>query len=1061
MKKILLLLLLITSVSYGQTTLANKLKITGNLTDNIATKVNVQATDGTVNIIAKSDLIEVLEFSTASAMPVTGTSGKIYVTIDSGRLYRWTGTVYNELLPNKENISNKSDSFTASSSITYVSSKALVNGLALKANIDSPNLTGVPNSPTAIAGTNTTQIANTAFVQAQSAIIPINEGNGIGLVRAGRDATNFGNVGEDALDLSFSSGASTVRGSTGTSSFSIGYDIVSAGYASFNVGAFSSISSAGNYGFSSGMFNIINSSNGSVFGSYNTIPSTILGYTGVFGNGNISNGSGSFTAGIALLNKSFSTTVVGQANLDYTDTSVSPNSATAPLFVVGNGNINTPVGQWTATSRSNALEVLKNGTITAPSNTNTLINTAGAKSLITKEYLDSAIAASPSGTVTSVTNTDLTNTITGTASNPIVSRTAISGDVVIPTASNVATASASIVKSVVLNAPNVIFSNPINFTTATNTATGTLALNMQLANTFLAGATSGAASTPTFRAIVVSDVPTLNQSTTGNATTATNLTELTTTVATLNNQSGINTGDNATNTQYSGLQSNATHTGDATGANVLTLATVNATPATYGSSSSTNTTVVNAKGLVTSIVSNPISITQSQVTNLVSDLAGKQATISGTANVIPKFGTGGVLASQIFDNGTNVGIGTTTPTQKLDVNGNILIPNANSLMFKSTANIDTELLKFTGNLFTCGNVFDAVYKGAGNRIYFTGTDEMRFQNANGSLTHMMLKGANLLIGSTTNNGVDKLQVNGTASALPATTANQVVVKSQLDLKSNDNAVIHNSGTETRAGILNIVNNGTLSDGTDANRIDITQNGVLSALNVTVNSNRNGQLTTTTGSGTGHFLNNASSTSGVSLFGFSSGSGKSIVLNNATAATGVPFTIQKNTVDVLTIQDNGIINATAGVTANQVVVKSQLDLKANLAGTQTFTGIHNFPTATAGNNTTQVATTAFAQGIRPYKVYTALLSQTGTSEPVANVLENTLGGLVVWTRSASGVYAGTLNAAFTLDKTALFITNRLAADLLRTYRGDANIIYVESNNGDGNLLNNTIEIRVYN
>lgn len=33
------------------------------------------------------------------------------------------------------------------------------------ANIESPNLTGVPVAPTAAAGTNTTQIATTAFVQ--------------------------------------------------------------------------------------------------------------------------------------------------------------------------------------------------------------------------------------------------------------------------------------------------------------------------------------------------------------------------------------------------------------------------------------------------------------------------------------------------------------------------------------------------------------------------------------------------------------------------------------------------------------------------------------------------------------------------------------------------------------------------------------------------------------------------------------------------------------------------------------------------------------------------------
>ena len=45
-------------------------------------------------------------------------------------------------------------------------STAAIAALALKANIASPNLTGVPTSPTAAAGTNTTQIATTAFVQA-------------------------------------------------------------------------------------------------------------------------------------------------------------------------------------------------------------------------------------------------------------------------------------------------------------------------------------------------------------------------------------------------------------------------------------------------------------------------------------------------------------------------------------------------------------------------------------------------------------------------------------------------------------------------------------------------------------------------------------------------------------------------------------------------------------------------------------------------------------------------------------------------------------------------------
>jgi hypothetical protein len=60
------------------------------------------------------------------------------------------------------------------------------------------------------------------------------------------------------------------------------------------------------------------------------------------------------------------------------------------------------------------------------------------------------------------------------------------------------------------------------------------------------------------------------------------------------NLSGTNTGDNAVNSLYSGLVSNATHTGDATGATVLTLATVNASPQT----DTFRKITVNGKGLV-------------------------------------------------------------------------------------------------------------------------------------------------------------------------------------------------------------------------------------------------------------------------------------------------------------------------------------------------------------------------------------------------------------------------------------------------------------------------------
>jgi len=58
-------------------------------------------------------------------------------------------------------------------------------------------------------------------------------------------------------------------------------------------------------------------------------------------------------------------------------------------------------------------------------------------------------------------------------------------------------------------------------------------------------------------------------------------------------------------------------------------------------------------------------------------------------------------------------------------------------------------------------------------------------------------------------------------------------------------------------------------------------------------------------------------------------------------------------------------------------------------------------------------------VKPYKVYTALLTQTGTTAPVATVLENTIGN-IVWTYDSTGFYFATLAGAFISGKTTLTV-----------------------------------------
>jgi len=186
-------------------------------------------------------------------------------------------------------------------------------------------------------------------------------------------------------------------------------------------------------------------------------------------------------------------------------------------------------------------------------------------------------------------------------------------------------------------------------------------------------------------------------------------------------------------------------------------------------------------------------------------------------------------------------------------------------------------------------------------------------------------------------------------------------------------------------------------------------------------------------------------------------------------TGWKFTRFGTTViDILRNGNTTFIGSVSGIaatTANHFVIKSQFDLKADLAS-PILTGDPKAPTATAGDNDTSIATTAFvATATGNYKKYVALLTQTGTSAPTATVLENTLGGTVVWTRTSTGEYKGTLTGAFTTNKTffpqpSISLASYILAAVLNT-----NELTISSRNTSGVstdalLTNSTIEIRVY-
>ena len=99
----------------------------------------------------------------------------------------------------------------------------------------------------------------------------------------------------------------------------------------------------------------------------------------------------------------------------------------------------------------------------------------------------------------------------------------------------------------------------------------------------------------------------------------------------------------------------------------------------------------------------------------------------------------------------------------------------------------------------------------------------------------------------------------------------------------------------------------------------------------------------------------------------------------------------------------------------------------------------------------------------YKVYTALLTQSGINPPVATVLENTLGVTPTYIYEGVGQYSIALNGGFTIVKTWQIISsnNIGAQDKLEIYDNGNDSVWIDTNLADDKLTNTPIEIRVYN
>jgi len=151
--------------------------------------------------------------------------------------------------------------------------------------------------------------------------------------------------------------------------------------------------------------------------------------------------------------------------------------------------------------------------------------------------------------------------------------------------------------------------------------------------------------------------------------------------------------------------------------------------------------------------------------------------------------------------------------------------------------------------------------------------------------------------------------------------------------------------------------------------------------------------------------------------------------------------------------------------------NRLDLGtgSGLALTLTGTTVNAPSLAGTGNRivTANASGDLSATNVLP-NVYTALLTQSGTSAPSATVLGTNTIGSIVWTRSSAGVYVGTLSGAFTANKTWSVVGwsdesagNNIVFRLKRTGNNTVELLSTSDGVNGGDVFTNlSVRIEVY-
>lgn len=183
-----------------------------------------------------------------------------------------------------------------------------------------------------------------------------------------------------------------------------------------------------------------------------------------------------------------------------------------------------------------------------------------------------------------------------------------------------------------------------------------------------------------------------------------------------------------------------------------------------------------------------------------------------------------------------------------------------------------------------------------------------------------------------------------------------------------------------------------------------------------------------------------------------GSGSDVLSNKITSK----LTTVTGGAEVSQLEFSGI---NSGVSSTKFTIFGTGQYQGNAYGSGTFS-------VTPATTPVYSSTGIVGERIAP-KIYTALLTQSGTGDPTATVLGTNEIGTIVWTRNSAGNYTGTLTGAFTANKTWLICqkgdgSGSFVNGLLSRSGDNTLALDVRDNTATvtDNFTNMSIEIRVY-